>query len=128
LASSFSISACSRSASPGRVPCSQTSQELGSRGYGVIGQDDIRRIQEELGRLAIDAARIDVDGFIEASELVGSPQVVHGINPRAVTSSGEWAEMARLLKPFPDHVVERLFMIRRELAKGDEDSVPEEAA
>ena len=42
----------------------------------MISQDDIARIQEELGRLALETVRIDVDGFIEASDLIGSPQAM----------------------------------------------------
>ena len=95
----------------------------------MISQDDIARIQEELGRLALEAVRIDVDGFIEASDLVGSPQALAaGLNPKAVASAGEWAEMARLLKPFRDHAVERLTVIREELAERDDNLVPAESA
>ena len=95
----------------------------------MISQDDIARIQEELGRLALEAVRIDVDGFIEASDLVGSPQAMAaGVDLRTVTSAGEWAEMARLLKPFRDRAVERLTVIRKELADGDDDLVSTEAA
>jgi DNA-directed RNA polymerase subunit RPC12/RpoP len=95
----------------------------------VISQDDVARIQDELGRLAIEAVRIDVDGFIEACDLVGSPQALAaGIDPRAVTSAGNWAEMARLLKPFRDRAVVRLGAIRAEMAESDEDLVPREAA
>ena len=36
--------------------------------------------------------------------------------------------MARLLKPFRDHAVERLTVIREELAQGDDDLVSPEAA
>ena len=95
----------------------------------MISQDDIARIQDELGRLALEAVRIDVDGFIEASDLIASPQAMAaGVNLRAVTSAGEWAEMARLLKPFRDHAVERLAVIREELIQGDDDLVGKEAA
>ena len=95
----------------------------------MISQDDVARIQDELGRLAIEAVRIDVDGFIEACDLVGSPQALAaGIDPRAVTSAGNWAEMARLLKPFRDRALARLGAIREEMAESDEDLVPREAA
>ena len=95
----------------------------------MIGQDDVARIQEQLGRIAIEAVRIDVDGFIEVTEMVASPQALAaGIDPRAVTSASGWAEMARLLKPFRDHAVERLAIIRSELAENDEEQVPREAA
>ena len=95
----------------------------------MISENDIRRIQEQLGRLALEAVRIDLDGFIEASDLVGSPQALSaGVSPSAVTSAGQWAEMARLLKPFRDHAVERLAIIRSELAEDDEGLVPREAA
>ena len=90
----------------------------------MISQDDVARIQDELGRLAIEVVRVDVDGFIEASDLVGSPQALAaGIDPRAVTSAGNWAEMARLLKPFRDRAVYRLAAIREELAESDDDLV-----
>ena len=95
----------------------------------MISQDDIARIQDEIGRLALAAVRIDVDGFLEASELVGSPQALEaGISPKAVASAGEWAEMAALLKPFRDDAVQRLATIREELADSDEDIVAREAA
>ena len=90
----------------------------------MISQDDIARIQEELSRLAIEAVRIDVDGFIEASDLVGSPQALAaGIDPRAVTSAAGWAELARLLEPFRDHAVERIAAIREEQAESEDDLV-----
>jgi formylmethanofuran dehydrogenase subunit E len=90
----------------------------------VISREDIARIQKELGVLSLQAVRIDVDGFIEASDLVGSPQALAaGIDPRAVTSAGNWAEMARLLKPFRDRAVYRLAAIREELAESDDDLV-----
>jgi hypothetical protein len=47
---------------------------------------------------------------------------------KAVTSAGQWAEMARLLKPFRDHAVQRLSIIRSELAENDEGLVAREAA
>jgi DNA-directed RNA polymerase subunit RPC12/RpoP len=95
----------------------------------VIGQDDIARIQDELGKLAIDAARIDLDGFLEAVDLTASPQALaEGISPRFVVSAGKWAEMAQLLKPFRDHAVEQLAQIRTELAESDEDLVPRDGA
>jgi DNA-directed RNA polymerase subunit RPC12/RpoP len=90
----------------------------------VISLDDAARIQAELGRLAIEVVRVDVDGFIEASDLVGSPQALAaGIDPRAVTSAGGWAEMARLLKPFRDHAVARIEAIREEQAANDDELV-----
>ena len=95
----------------------------------MISEDDIARIQEELGRLALEAVRIDVDGFIEASDLVGSPQALStGVSLRAVASAAEWAEMARLLKPFRDHAVERLSVIRFEMAENDDSLVSRSAA
>ena len=42
-------------------------------------------------------------------------------DPRAVASAGEWAEMARLLKPFRDHVAGRYATLQAELR--DEDLV-----
>jgi formylmethanofuran dehydrogenase subunit E len=95
----------------------------------MISQSDIRRIQEELGRLAIEAVRIDVDGFIEATEMVASPQALAaGIDPWAVASAGGWAETARLLKPFRDHAVARVTAIRREVAESDDNFVAEESS
>jgi hypothetical protein len=95
----------------------------------VISQNDIARIQEALARLALEVVRIDVDGFIEASELIASPQAMAaGVDLRAVTSAGEWAEMARLLKPFRDHAVERLSVIRFEMAENDDSLVSRSAA
>ena len=90
----------------------------------MISQEDTARIQEEIGALSLQAVRIDVDGFIEACEQIGSPQALAvGIDPRAVTSAADWAEMARLLKPFRDEAVARLAMIRERLAESDEDLV-----
>jgi uncharacterized Zn-finger protein len=90
----------------------------------VISQDDIYRIRDEIGQLALDAVGIDLDGFLEAAEAVGSPQALaSGIDPQAVASAGEWSEIARLLKPFRDEAIGRLDQIREELAEGDEDLV-----
>jgi len=82
----------------------------------MISEQDVERIQQELGELALQALRIDLDGFIEASDLVGSAQALSaGASPWAVTSAAGWAEMARLVKPFRDHVVERVAQIREEM-------------
>jgi hypothetical protein len=91
----------------------------------VISQDDIYRIRDEIGQLALDAVGIDLDGFLEAAEAVGSPQALaSGIDPQAVASAGEWSEIGRLLKPFREEAIERLDQIREELAEGgDEDMV-----
>jgi uncharacterized protein YbaR (Trm112 family) len=90
----------------------------------VISQDDIYRIRDEIGQLALDAVGIDLDGFLEAAEAVGSPQALaSGIDPQAVASAGEWSEIARLLKPFRDEAIGRLDQIRAELADTDEDMV-----
>lgn len=95
----------------------------------MISENDIARIQEQLGRLALETVRIDLEGFIEATDAVGSPQALAGgIDPRAVTSASRWAEMARLLKPFRDDAVLRLAIIRSQLAENDEGLVPREAA
>jgi formylmethanofuran dehydrogenase subunit E len=95
----------------------------------VISQDDIARIQQELGELALQAVRTDLDGFLEATAAVGSPQALAaGIDPRAVASASEWAEMARLLKPFRDEAVARATKIRAELAESDEDLVAADQA
>lgn len=88
----------------------------------MISEQDVARIQRQLGELALQAVRIDLDGFLEATEAVGSAQALSvGISPRAVASAGEWAEMARLLKPFRDHVVGRYATLQAELR--DEDLV-----
>ena len=90
----------------------------------MISQEDIARIQQEIGVLALDAVRIDLDGFLEATDAIGSPQALAaGINPHAVASAGQWAEIARLLKPFRDEAVARIAQIRDELAESDEDLV-----
>jgi DNA-directed RNA polymerase subunit RPC12/RpoP len=90
----------------------------------VISQDDIERIRDEIGRLALDAVRIDVDCFLEAADAVGSPQALAaGIDPAAVASASEWSEIARLLKPFRDEAIQRVAQIRAELADADEDMV-----
>ena len=94
----------------------------------MISESDIARIQEELAKLALASLKVDVDGFIETADLVSSPQALTaGISPKAVASAGEWAEMARLLKPFRDHAVQRLEAIRREMMEADEEEfVPSE--
>ena len=94
----------------------------------MISQDDTDRIQQELGKLALAAVAIDLDGFLEVTEAVGSPQALAaGYAPKHVTSAAGWAEMARLLKPFRDNAVERVATIREELADPD-DLVPADAA
>jgi formylmethanofuran dehydrogenase subunit E len=90
----------------------------------VISQDDVARIRDEIGRLALQAVRIDLDGFLEATDAVGSPQALAaGIDPHAVASASEWSEIARLLKPFRDEAVVRIDRIRAELAEENEDIV-----
>jgi len=95
----------------------------------LISEGDIARIQEQLGRLALDAVRLDLEGFIEAACAVGSPQALAaGLDPAVVASPGEWAELARLLKPFRDGAVERTAAIREELAERAGELAPPEAA
>jgi DNA-directed RNA polymerase subunit RPC12/RpoP len=90
----------------------------------VISQDDIYRIRDEIGQLALDAVGIDLDGFLDAADAVGSPQALaSGIEPQAVASAGEWSEIGRLLKPFRDEAIQRVAQIRAELADADEDMV-----
>jgi hypothetical protein len=45
-----------------------------------------------------------------------------------VTSAGDWADLARLLKPFRDHAVTHLAEIRERLAESDEDLVAPDQA
>ena len=79
----------------------------------MITPERVAEIQQQLGQLSIMAAQLDLDAFIEVTEQVGSPQALAaGIDPRAVASAPKWNEMARLLKPFRDHAVERLDRIR----------------
>ena len=81
----------------------------------MITSDDITRIQEEVGRLAFQAVCIDLDGFLEVTDQVGSPQALAGgTKPSAVSSAGEWAELARLLKPFRDAAAGRIEQLRAE--------------
>ena len=75
----------------------------------MITAEEVAQIQEQLGRLSIMAAEIDLDAFIEVANQIGSPQALAaGIDPRAVGNAPEWAEMARLLKPFRDQAVQRV--------------------
>src|SRR5713101_6674345 len=65
--------------------------------------EEVGRMREQIGELAIAAAAIDLDVFLEVVERVSSPQALSaGIDPRAVTSAGDWIELASLLKPFRD--------------------------
>jgi hypothetical protein len=90
----------------------------------VISQEDMARIRDEIGRLALQAVRIDLDGFLEATDVVGSPQALGaGVDPSAVTSAGEWASIAQLLKPFRDDALTRLDRIRDQLAEDEGDLV-----
>lgn len=81
----------------------------------MISQDDMARIQQQLGEFAVASLRIDLDGFLEAAGTIGSPQALsHDFAPRVVASAGEWAELALLLKPFRDEAVQRIGTIREE--------------
>jgi len=81
----------------------------------MIDEQDIARIQEQLGELSLRVVKVDLDGFLEATVAVGSPQALAaGIDPRAVTSAGGWTELARLLKPFRDHSVRQLAAIHKQ--------------
>ena len=81
----------------------------------MISNDEIARIQEEVGRLAFQAVCIDLDGFLEVTDRVGSPQALAGgTKPSAVSGAGEWAELARLLKPFRDAAAARIEQLRAE--------------
>ena len=93
----------------------------------MISETDTARIQQQLGELALAAVRIDLGGFLEVVDAVGSPQALSaGLSPNVVASASVWAEMARLLKPFRDDAVARLSQIRAEVA--DPDSVVSEDA
>ena len=88
----------------------------------MISNDDIARIQQQLGELALAAVRTDLDGFLEVTEAIGSPQALAaGLAPNVVASASGWSDLARLLKPFRDNAVERVAQIRQELV--DPDSV-----
>ena len=81
----------------------------------MLSTEEIAAIQEEIGSLAIAAAGIDLDAFLEVVHQVGSPQALAaGIDPRAVTSAGDWKDLADLLKPFRDAAMERIDQIRKE--------------
>jgi len=83
----------------------------------VITPEEIADIQQAIGELALRATQIDLDAFIEVTDEVSSPQALAaGINPRPVPSASEWAEIARLLKPFRDDALARVRRIRGERA------------
>ena len=85
--------------------------------------------QLRIGRLAIEASTIDLDGFIAVTEAVASPQAAaSGINIAAVNSAAGWAELARLLKPFRDRSAAMVERIRAEREGLDDDLVPPGAA
>jgi DNA-directed RNA polymerase subunit RPC12/RpoP len=94
----------------------------------LISETDAARIQNQLGQLALDAGRIDLDGFLELAEQAGSAQALAaGLDPKLVTGASAWAEMARLLKPFRDDAVARLTQIRAEVEDPDGVVAPEAA-
>jgi hypothetical protein len=81
----------------------------------MITPEEITAVQQAIGKLALEATRIDLDAFIEVTDEVGSPQALAaGIDPRAGPSASEWAEIARLLKPFRDDALARVRRIREE--------------
>jgi hypothetical protein len=83
-------------------------------------REEIKAIADQIGELAIAAAAIDLDAFLDLAERVGSPQALTaGIEPRAVTSAGDWVELAGLLKPFRDAAVERIEQIQKEDSSDD---------
>jgi hypothetical protein len=95
----------------------------------VISENDIARIQDQLGRLSIQAVEIDLDGFLEVTEFIGSPQALsHGFGIDLVNSASQWAERARILKPFRDHIIEQSESIREELAEREGGLAPRKAA
>ena len=74
--------------------------------------------QVRLADLAGAAAELDLDGFIAASEVVGSAQgLAAGFPPQAVTLAGDWRELARLLKPFRDRALANMEAYRRAAAE-----------
>ena len=94
----------------------------------MISEEQIAAIQMRLGEFALTAATIDLDGFLEVSDLMASPQALAaGIPPKAVTSAAEWVEFARLLKPFRDHARERFDAIREELGVDESEWASAEA-
>jgi hypothetical protein len=93
----------------------------------VISEDDVARVREQLGEFAIASLRIDLDGFLEVVDQVGSPQALsHGFSPQVVASAAEWQELALLLKPFRDEARQRIAAIRAE--REGEDVAPAGAA
>jgi hypothetical protein len=93
----------------------------------VISEDDVARVREQLGEFAIASLRIDLDGFLEVVELLGSPNaLIHDFSPKVVASAAEWRELALSLKPFRDQAMERIGVIRAE-REGD-DLVRDDAA
>jgi hypothetical protein len=66
----------------------------------VIRQDDIERIQDEIGRPALQAVRIDLDGSLEAADVVASPQApVSGIDTGDPSVALAIAELAESMTP-----------------------------
>jgi hypothetical protein len=93
----------------------------------MISEDDVARVREQLGEFAIASLRIDLDGFLEVVDQVGSPQALsHGFSPQVVASAAEWQELALLLKPFRDEARQRIAAIRAE--REGEDVAPTGAA
>ena len=85
----------------------------------MLSAEEVSRIQDEIGSLAIAAVGIDLDAFLEVVHEVGSPQALAaGIDPRAVTSAGDWKDLAGLLKPFRDAAIKRIEQIRKEDGTG----------
>jgi hypothetical protein len=80
-----------------------------------LSSEDVARMRDQIGEIAIAAAAVDLDAFLEVVKRVGSPQTLTaGIDPRVVASAGDWTDLAGLLRPFRDAAVERIDQIRKE--------------
>jgi hypothetical protein len=88
-----------------------------------------KALQESLGRIAIEASTINLDGFLEMAEGVSSPQAVaSGLSIDAITSAARWAELARLLMPFWELARELVNRIREDREGLDDDLAPTSCA
>ena len=94
----------------------------------MISEEQVAAIQIRLGELALLAVTIDLNGFLEVADAVGSPQALAaGISTKAVRSAADWAELARLLKPFRDEAKQRVDAVRAGMGAGESEWAPEGA-